>query len=241
MKQSGVFFIALVSAVMFCIPIAAQPNSRGSETISIDTFDTTDTGWKWNAQASRYITAGFPKVGFFDGIPNSLRQVSTSDVPPKVLGIQVKFDRKGDNWFEVYPEDPNAAADAEKKNQEIPFKGIVTQLDFWVWGAGYDYILEVLLRDSEGRVFVLPVGSLKYAGWRNHVVKIPASVRQQSAFRSGPETMAFVAFRIRTKPDAFVDDFTIYFDQFKYSTSILANIYDGYELRRQDFEQEAAQ
>ena len=34
----------------------------------------------------------------------------------------------------------------------------------------------------------------------------------------------------------FVDDFAIYFDQFKYTTHTLDNIYDGFDLRDIDFD-----
>jgi hypothetical protein len=44
--------------------------------------------------------------------------------------------------------------------------------------------------------------------------------------------MSFVGFRVRSDVNEFVDDFVIYFDQLKYTTSILSNIYDGYDLRK---------
>ena len=53
--------------------------------------------------------------------------------------------------------------------------------------------------------------------------------------RSGPEMLSFVGFRVRTDPNEYVDDFLIYFDNLKYTTNILENIYDGYELRDADF------
>jgi hypothetical protein len=39
---------------------------------------------------------------------------------------------------------------------------------------------------------------------------------------------------VRSDPSEFVDDFVIYFDQLKYTTSMLSTIYDGYELRKFD-------
>ena len=35
--------------------------------------------------------------------------------------------------------------------------------------------------------------------------------------------------------DEFVDDFNIFFDQLKYTTNTLSNIFDGYELKDIDF------
>jgi hypothetical protein len=45
----------------------------------------------------------------------------------------------------------------------------------------------------------------------------------------------FVGFRVHTDPDEYVDDFNIFFDQLKYTTNTLSNIFDGYELRDIDF------
>ena len=47
--------------------------------------------------------------------------------------------------------------------------------------------------------------------------------------------MTFVGFRVRTDPDEYVDDFNIFFDQLKYTTNTLSNIFDGYELKDIEF------
>lgn len=239
MKQNVCVFVSLVLMVLFCVPVFGQPSARSVETISIDNFDTADEkDWAWTFQASRFVTEGYPKMSYFDGIPNSMAYLRNEDDPdPKVLGLKVMFDRKGDNWFEIYPS--VAGDDGESGNYEIPFTGTVSQIDFWVWGANYLYFLEVLVRDSDGRVHVLPACNMGFEGWRNVVVKVPTYIRQQSRLRSGPETMSFVGFRVRSDPNEYVDDFVIYFDDLKYTTNILKNIYDGYELRDLDFGEES--
>jgi len=230
MKQGVFVFVSLVLMVLFCVPVFGQPSVRSVETISIDNFDAADEkDWSWNYQASRFVTEGYPKVAYFDGIPNSLEHLRKADDPdPKVLGVKVMYDRKGDNWFEIYPS-------ADDKNHEIPLVGNVSQIDFWVWGANYLYFLEVLVRDADGRVHVLPACNMGFEGWKNVVVKIPTYIRQQSRLRSGPETLTFVGFRVRSDPNEYVDDFVIYFDNLKYTTNVLQSIYDGYELRKADF------
>jgi hypothetical protein len=192
--------------------------------------------WTWTTQASRFVTEGFPQIGYFSAIPNSLRALRTPDDPEaKVLGVEIAFDRKGDNWFEVFPVPADGSQGTNgRPNYEIPFIGVVKQIDFWVWGANYRYYLELLVRDAEGRVHVISAGNLAFYGWKNIVVNIPGWIVQRSRLRSGPESMYFVGFRIRSDPSEYVDDFVVYFDQLKYTTSILANIYDGYELRKFD-------
>ena len=47
--------------------------------------------------------------------------------------------------------------------------------------------------------------------------------------------MSFVAFRIRTQPTENVDDFYIFFDEFKALTNTRLPSYDGYELEKAQF------
>lgn len=228
MKKGVVILSSLILGLAFCLPAVAQPSTRAVETIVIDNFDT-DKEWTWAVQASRFIADGYPIVKKFEGIPNSLTPYHKDDEPTAmVLGTKAKFNRKGDNWFEVYPK-------KDDKNYEIPFVGTVTQIDFWVWGANYNYRLEVLVRDADGRVHTLKCGNLMFNGWRNVVVNVPGYIRQHSRLRSGRTDMTFIGFRVRTDANEAVDDYVIYFDQLKYTTNTLANIYDGYGLRNADF------
>lgn len=236
MKRGVLVFLSLVLFMLFCLPVVAQPSTKSVETIIIDDFDTADgKDWSWSVQTSRFIADGFPKSGYVPGIPNSLRPLRTPEDPEAmVFGVNVSYDRKGDNWFEIYPSTTDE--NGELTNYEIPLQGLVTQLDFWAWGANYLYTLELMLRDADGRVHTMKAGTLNYNGWKNLVVNIPKHMIQQSRLRSGPKNLTFVGFRVRTDPAEFVDDFAIYFDQFKYTTHTLDNIYDGFDLRDVDFD-----
>ena len=66
-------------------------------------------------------------------------------------------------------------------------------------------------------------------------MNIPGWLQQHSHLRSGPETMSFVGFRVRSDAEEYVDDFVIFFDQIKYTTNPLSFIFDGYELKEVDF------
>jgi hypothetical protein len=248
MKKSVVVFTSFAFLLALSVPAVAQPSSKAVETRIIDDFDTVDAqnyqvplkkdkqetegtkalNWTWNVQASHYATEGYPKMDYFKGQPNALKVFQKADVEAKVLGIQTSFLRKGENWFEVYPE-------KDGKPFEIPFVGTVSQLDFWVWGANYLYFIDILIRDADGRVYTLPAGNLAFNGWKNIIVSIPSYIRQHSRLRSGPTVMSFVGFRIRTDPDEYVDNFTVFFDQLKFSTNALSNIFDGYELKDLEF------
>lgn len=232
MKKGVVVFTSLALLLAFCVPAVAQPSTKAVETRIIDDFDNTgDNEWTWNVLFSKSMDTdnGFPKLDFFAGQPNSLKALNASaDEEHKVLGVKTSFKRKGENWFEIYPEKDGAP-------YEIPLVGNVSLLDFWVWGAGYYYYIDVLIRDADGRVYTLPAGNLSFDGWRNVIVNIPTYMRQRSRMRSGPKTISFVGYRIRTDPNEYVDDFVVFFDQLKYTTNALNNIFDGYELRDIDF------
>ena len=233
MKKGLVVCMCFGLLLLFSSPAFSQEamqTQKSTESFMIDNFNNeSGNAWTWDVSASRYVADGYPKTGYFDGIPNSLKYLLKDGKDnQKVLGVQIAFKRKGDNWFEVYPV-------KDGKAYEIPFVGSVTQIDFWVWGAHYMYFLDVIVRDADGRVHVLPAGNLAFDGWRNVVVSVPGWIRQHSRSSSGRDAMSFIGFRIRTSPEEFVDSYTIFFDQMKYVTRALANIFDGYELKEADF------
>lgn len=231
MKKGFVVFLSVLVVSLCCTPVFSQPNRRSVETFIVDNFDV-EQEWTWSVRTSRYVAEGFPKTGSFDAIPASLRVLrQEGDPDPKVYGVQIAFNRKGDNWFEVYPE-------KEGEPHELPLIGNVTQIDFWVWGANYRYFLDVLVRDADGRIHSLPAGSLAFKGWRNIVLNVPTWLAQNTRLRSGPRNMTFVGFRIRTDPEEFVDNYMVYFDQLKYTTNSLETVYDGYELQDAIFEED---
>ncbi len=237
----------LVGLACFCViglPVFAQPSSKSVETFVMDDFDSVGSqnylyngksyNWEWAVNSSRFIAEGYPKTGYYEGIPNSLKQLYRgSEKEFKVFGVKTAFNRKGDNWFEIYPT-------SDGKPTEIPFIGTVTQLDFWMWGSNYNYYLEVMVRDTYGTVHVLPAGSLEFNGWRNIVVNIPGWLSQHSQLRSGPENMSFVGFRIRSDAAEYVDNFVVFVDQIKYTTNSLSFIFDGYELKEADFGEDSS-
>lgn len=231
MKKGVVVLGSLVLALAFCVPAVAQPSAKAVETIVIDNFDTPDNmDWKWDIQASRFVAKGYPVIKAVEGIPNSLRPFhKDSDPAALVLGAKVAYDRKGDNWFEIYQKD------ASGERYEYEFVGTVTQIDFWVWGANYNYNLELLVRDCDGVVRSLSAGSLRFQGWKNIIINIPGWIRQHSRLRNGRPNLTLVGFRVRSAASEAVDNFVVYFDQLKYTTNTLSNIYDGYELRNVNF------
>ena len=234
MKQKA-FSAAIAAALLLgvlCLPVSAQDRPINYETYIVDSFDNAgDVDWTWIAAGSRFVAEGYPVVKYFDGMPGSLRFIQADpNGDYKVLGIQFKFNRQGDNWVDIFP-----MREGEEEPYEIPFRGAVTRLDMWVWGGNYMYQLEVLLRDYQGRVHSLPMGWLNYEGWRNLAVNVPSSISQASRYTGEDTSLKFVGFRIRTSPRERVDNFEVFFDQFRVLTDTYMSNFDGFEFARADF------
>ena len=236
MKQGGLIIAGLVLLFSLCaVPLAAQSRSVNYETYIVDNFDNPDASeWTWIAAGSKFTTKGYPVLKYFDGMPNAIRVMQTNaEGGYKFLGMEIKFDRKGDNWVDIVPTEKNSGD--KVVTREIPFKGRIARLDLWVWGANYAYELEILVRDCNGRVHTIPVGLVNHEGWKNMSVNIPANIQQVSPYLNGVQAMKFVAFRLRTRPTERVDSFYIFFDQFKALTDTFLPSYDGFELIGADF------
>ncbi len=240
MKQGGLIIAGLV--LLFAVsaaPVMAQSRSVNYETYIVDNFDSQNTDWTWTAVGSKFVTKDYPVLKSFDGMPNAIRVTQTdTNGNYKFLGLEVKFDRKGDNWVDIFPtkgQDENG----KPAPYEIPFKGRISRLDMWVWGANYAYELEMLVRDCNGRVHTLSFGLVNHEGWKNMSVFVPSGIQQASPYLDGVQQMSFVAFRLRTRPTERVDSFKIFFDQFKALTDTYMPSYDGFELVDTKFGEES--
>lgn len=227
MKQGSFMFACCVLALAFCVlPVSAQDYNKSYQTYMVDTFDGSgEVEWTWEVHGSKFATDGYPKLQTFEGMPLALRAMypQKDDANKKsFLGVQSKFNRMGDNWFDIVPT-------VDGKPYEIPFKGNVARLDMWVWGADYFYQLEVLVRDAEGRVHVLPIGWLNFKGWKNMGVSIPSHIKQSTRY-IGTDGFSLVCFRVRTSPSERVDNFYFFLDEIQALTNVFVDSYDGYEL-----------
>ena len=149
MKRRLKVLSSLVCLFVIGLPAFSQPSSRSIETFVMDTFDAANGqeylykgesfNWDWAVNASRFVADGFPVWNYYEGIPNSLKQLFKGNgAEHKVFGVKTSFNRKGDNWFEVYPVQ-------DGKPFEIPFIGDVSTIDFWVWGANYLYFIDIIV------------------------------------------------------------------------------------------------
>ncbi len=231
MKRGSLIFV-IISLLLFTIaPLTGQSSeSVNLQTYTVDSFDNAEEmDWVYKAKGSKFVVEGFPKLKYFKTIPRPLKAMHEDVENAKVLGLEVQFNRKGDNWIDIFPS-------KDGKAYELPFKGIVHRLEMWVWGSGYYYDLEILVRDCEGRAHTLPLGLVNFKGWEIMSVTVPTYIRQHSRYLGNNRSMTFIGFRIRTRPSERVDEFKIYFDAFKALTNTYLDAFDGYELADFEFE-----
>ncbi len=232
---AATFFVALSGILAF--PVLAQNRLASYETYIVDSFDNNGAEeWSWIAAGSKNITEGYPRIQYFDGMPSTIRLLqSDPETQYRVMGVEFKFNRQGNNWVDIIPVAANA--NGESAPYEIPFRGNVSRIDMWVWGSNHLYELEVLVRDMNGTVHVLPMGWLNFEGWRNLSVNVPTSLPQASRYTTRMRnSITLVALRVRTAARERVDDFKIFFDQLRVFTNAHRPPYDGYEFESMSFD-----
>ena len=201
----------------------------------------------WRTNKSRYATEGFPKIRYIPkSWPIDLFGVNPKNVDTlQTLGVRVKFDRLGNNFFSIQPGfmDNGKWTEAALPLSQIDNPGIVKNLSMWVWGAGFNYTIEVSIRDYRGMthtLFLSPAdkssklrpGNLNFIGWKQLSVDIPASISQNSPYATQDSRLKLVQFVIRTAPDERVDDYYVYFDNLRILVDLHSSFFDGNDLVR---------
>jgi len=192
--------------------------------------------FSWDLRASKFATKTtdndgneeqYPRSTYVDAWPVALFGFR----PPegvKSFGINGRFDRRGYNWIDVIPVDTDGAP------FEIPIPGRVRQMDLWVWGSNMNLYMEAYVRDLNGVVHAIRMGDLNYFGWRNLRVNVPGHIRQSRRVLPSLAQLQFVKFRIWTMPNENVNNFFVYFKQFKVLTDLFETFFDGQDLADPD-------
>jgi len=248
MKHVSFKIICLI--ILACITVFSgygQDRTVAWETRILESFNgDDDSPYRWMTQASRFIspvrdsdgnavqdsnghTVRYPQTAFVDAWPVAVFGYARDPnaAPIRSFGLRGQFDRRGYNWIDLYPV---LADDDDNTPFEIPIPGRVSNMDVWVWGANLRYYIEVFVRDYRGVVHTLRLGDLSYPGWRNLRVSIPTNITQARRTLPSYAGLTFVKFRIWTQPTERVDNFYIYFKQFKILTDMFETLFDGNDL-----------
>jgi hypothetical protein len=233
---------------------ASDPNQPGS----YPSF-TFNARVKWEPNYDgwyRWIPGGEGNRLLPDGLPERAQRVAEeSGVEQKVLGVRSNFDFRGYNWIVIEPANTRSVREVlEPRNTSaegsnligkdsrpgdmrkligpyyIQLMGKTQALDFWIWGANYNYELEIHLEDYNGITHILPAGNLKFFGWRNLRVNIPNYISQEQQYTPSVQPLKFIRFKIIANPDERPDNFHIYFDYMQAMTDLYQETYFGREL-----------
>lgn len=248
----AVFSIFL--AGVLCLPAFADAHTEDIESRILDKFDGTpyvvdgeEYHYTWKTAASRFITKGatgqtFPALGIIGTAPMALAR-HAGEGGAKSLGLQGSFDRNGYNWIDIYP---TLADDTDANPVEIPLLGRTRFIDIWVWGSNLSYRLEAYIRDNRGVIHTIPMGNLKFTGWKNLRSAVPTGIPMVSnTIPRSTHATTFVKLRLWTDPKerTYVDierdkqgkvtkivPFYVYFSQLKVLSDVYETVFDGDEL-----------
>jgi hypothetical protein len=125
---------------------------------------------------------------------------------------------------------PLAEKEGKYEKSPLQFKGKVSQIDFWVWGANYNYYMELVLQDYRGVEHRLSVGDIKHVGWKNFAVSIPNYIPQSVTYIPSDKSLSLIKLEVWTYPTEKVQGSYLYIDHIKYLADVKEDLYDGYIL-----------
>ncbi len=197
----------------------------------LESFDQPDKTF-WIVQGSKFTTSGYPQISFVKAWPDALFGRNKDNKDLFALGIHGKFDRKAYDYIEVIP--AKKGEDGKLVPSPMPIPGRVKTLDVWVWGANFNYYLDVHIRDFTGVDHSLRLGDLLYEGWRDLAVDVPSSIPQSRRTIPRYQGLELTEFVLWTRPDERVDDFYLFIDQIKVLTDLFESRFDGDNLADMD-------
>jgi hypothetical protein len=208
--------------------VIADENTQTIASRTIATFDDPATNSNWIVQGSKYATQGYPQMQLVRSWPEALYGKNRENKNLFALGIHGKFDRKSYNFVEIIP----AAKDSSGKlvPTSIPLPGRAQSIDMWVWGANFNYWIDVYLRDYQGIDHVLHMGSIMFPGWRDLSASISTAIPQSRKYIPRYAGLELTKIVLWTAPDEKVDDFYFFIDEISVLTDLFETRFDGEDL-----------
>ncbi len=130
-----------------------------------------------------------------------------------VLGVRVKFYKRGYNTAYIHPVRP------------LPIEGISKTISVWVVGRNYNHVLKVVIQDFLGNKQELTVGKLNFMGWKKLTVAVPPSIVQSEYHFTNKMGIKFLGFKIEFDPMEAYGTYYIYFDDLRAVTDLFPETY----------------
>lgn len=246
MKRGSLLSVLLILMILVSGVLGADEITLRLESRIIETWDGEDSAYfsdsgepiSWKVRGSKFSAEDRPLLAYVLGEWPSDLFGSKPDDPDSlgIVGIKGAFDRQGYNQIELIP---GTGSGDDFTAKAIPLPGRVQMVDFWVWGANYDYYVELHFRDYQGMAHVLtPIrieqkreqGSIKFVGWKNMYINMPNYIKQAVNYKPELATLSLTKIVFTTHPAEVVTDFYIYLDHLKVLTDMHESFYDGFDL-----------
>jgi hypothetical protein len=234
----------LALALLIALPLVAQtaattaaPKEVGSPDPAAIGTDTAQQKLK-EVSVDKFEAAGFwiPTMPTDDGIitgrlftgspagkalepiaDERLINIDNSVADAQVFGVRVDFLRRGFSSFEIRAMKP------------IPIEGITKTISVWAVGRNYNHLLKVILSDSFGREFELPLGTLNFQGWKKLSVAIPPQsadgvngIVQRNYHYNNNMGIKVIGFKVECDPMEAFGVYYLYLDDLRAVTDLFA-------------------
>lgn len=222
--------IYILIFILVCIPGFSQSTNRdvnnvdpegyGNTTAQVNLQDITINKFEDAAfwYATMPIDQGFIAVRKLPGFPVERETLDADRVNNETdlglalggyaLGVKVQYNRRGMNYFYVYPLKP------------LAIEGICKTLSVWVVGRNFNHILKVLLGDYYGNEMELTIGKLNFSGWKKMTVAIPPTIKQSDFHYTYKNGLKFLGFKIECDLPETFGTYYIYFDDLSAVTDL---------------------
>jgi len=186
------------------------------DSITIESFDADATAW--TVRGSRYVDDRLLEARLVEAWPNQLYGYAPEETL-RAFGIRAGFERRGHNFIEIVP--PNGV---------YPLRGIVREIELWVWNSGRDYYVNGELQDFRGVYHTIEFGDINHFGWRKLSARVPNSILQVEKPHEDINRLRLIKFVLWTDPAERVDDFQVYLDEVRVISDIFQRRVDGEQL-----------
>jgi len=237
-RYRTVIGIALVlAAIAAAAPAFADEVTKNYVSKVLESFDQPGKiTWEVRSSDGTRGPKGLPEMAYVEAWPDQVYGSNKEKAALGAMALHAGCIRKAYNFIEIVPVDTSKKdADGRTEIKPIPIPGRVQMIDLWVWGANYNFWLDVHLQDYRGVDHVLHLGSLQYAGWRNLSVTIPGAIPQASPYIPRFRGLVITKLVLWTRPDAPVDGFYVFLDDLKVLTDLFETRFDGDELADPDY------
>ena len=113
----------------------------------------------------------------------------------------------------------------------VRLPGVVEKISVWVLSRNYNYDLEAIIQDTDGRSALVSFGTLNFVGWQPLTATIPKKLSQDIQSKEfGSINLILRRLQLRAKENAKLENIYLFFDELRVLTSVSRFSYEGQEI-----------